>query len=201
MERMRNGVGDSVPGGSLARRSGAAPAGAAAGRRRNQFSGALRNHGRKSHARPRRTPARGGDHRGGSAGTRARAGRMRRLQHRGDRLAGEGTGNAARRRHPFGHALLQQADAGGIVPALQGHRRGGLASHRALQRATPNGREHRTCDAEAAGGDREHRRRQGSVRRHLPDRDDCRRRHRTNSPCSPATTHWPCRSLRSAGAA
>ena len=47
---MRNGFGDSVPARFFARRVGAAPAGAPPGGRRHQFSGALRNHGRKPDA-------------------------------------------------------------------------------------------------------------------------------------------------------
>ena len=201
MERMRNGVGDSLPGGPLAGRGGDAPAGAAAGGRRHQFSGALRNDGGKPHAGLGRDSARGGDHCRGGAGTSARAGGMRRLQHGGDCFAGEGTGIAARRRHPVRNALLQQADAGRIVPALQGHRRGGRDPDRALQCGAPNGRQHRARHARAARGNRKHRRREGSVGGHQPDRHDSRPGSRRSSRCSPETTRWPCRRLRSAGAA
>ena len=71
----------------------------------------------------------------------------------------------------------------------------------ALQCAAPDGRQHRARHAEAACGNRKHRRREGSVGRHQPDCHDSRPGCGGISRCSPETTRWPCRRLRSAGAA
>ena len=64
----------------------------------------------------------------GGRGARARARRRRRLRHaRSHSRRGR---DAARRRagHPVGHAVLQQADAGRALPALQGDRREHVAA-------------------------------------------------------------------------
>ena len=56
-------------------------------------------------------------------GAGAGAGRGRRLRHARDHRAGARHGAGRRRRPAVGDALLQQADAGGAVSALQGDRR------------------------------------------------------------------------------
>ena len=57
-----------------------------------------------------------------------------------------------RRRPAVGDAVLQQADAGRPVPALQGDRREHAAADRALQRARAHRRQHRGADRGAALG-------------------------------------------------
>ena len=84
-----------------------------------------------------------------------------------------------------GDAVLQQADAGRPVPALQGHRRRDAAADRALQRARPHRLQHRPGDLRAARDDPERRRREGSVGQHPADGRDL--------PRGAAATSWCCR--------
>ena len=74
-----------------------------------------------------------------------------------------------RRRHPLRHSLLQQAHAGRPVSALPGHRRRHPPAHHRVQRAGPHRRERRARHARAPRRDRQHRRREGSLRQHRPD--------------------------------
>ena len=167
---MRHRAGHAISAESFARRGGAAAAGAAADRRGNQFPGALRHHRRKPHAEPRRTAARGGNHdRRSAAHQDARGGRRRRQQHRardrnGARVQGPGRG-----RNSFRQPLLQQADAGRPLPALQGDCRGGFAADHSLQHSRAHGREYRAGDDGAARRNREHRRREGSLGKYCAD--------------------------------
>ncbi len=190
---MRNGPGDAVPERSESGRRDAAPAGAAADRWGHQLPGAVRHHGREPDADPRRAPARGRDHAGGSEGQGPGARGRRRLQHRRGCRTREGSRSAGRRRPPLGDAVLQQAHPGRPVPALQGDRLGRAAAHRRLQRAGPHRRQRRARDAEAARRHREHRRSQGSFGQHQPDRRRSSRRCPSASTCSRATMRSRCR--------
>ena len=68
------------------------------------------------------------------------------------------------RRDPVGDAVLQQADAGRSLSALQGDRREHPRADGALQRPRPHRRQHGREDDGAAVGDPEHRGRQGARR-------------------------------------
>ena len=72
------------------------------------------------------------------------------------------------------NAVLQQADAGRHLPALQGHRRGQREAADAVQHRGPHRHEHRDAHAAAAGGDREHRCGERSQRQHRADRRSVR---------------------------
>ena len=67
-----------------------------------------------------------------------------------------------RRRLPAGHALLQQADPGRAVPALQADRRQRGDSADSLQRAGPHRLRPEAGDGRTAGRHSQHRRHQGS---------------------------------------
>ena len=73
-----------------------------------------------------------------------------------------------RRRAPRRHALLQQADPGGHVPALQGGERCGRHSDHHLQHPAALGGRHVGRDDDAALRAEEHRRRQGRHRQSRP---------------------------------
>ena len=104
---------------------------------------------------------------------RPRAGprRRRRLQHAARSFTRARRDEARRRRrHPLGHAVLQQADAGRAVPALQRDRR----EHVGCRSSSTTCPGRTGCNVEpptlvAARGDPEHRRREGSVRQHDAD--------------------------------
>ena len=70
--------------------------------------------------------------------------------------------------------VLQQADAGRAVPALQGDCRGGFAADHSLQHSGPHRREHRAGDVGPAGRDREYCGREGSVGKYFADGCDSR---------------------------
>ena len=94
-------------------------------------------------------------------------GRLRRQLHQGSDRARQVRQGRRRRLAAAGRALLQQADAGRPVPALQGHRRGGgRPADRALQRARPHGRRYGARHRAAPGAGARHRRHQGSHRQH-----------------------------------
>ena len=78
--------------------------------------------------------------------------------------------------HPVGDAVLQQADARGPLPALQRDCRRGRPADRRLQRAWPDRLQRRRGHARPAERRAGHRRRQGSVGKHLADGRDLRRR-------------------------
>ena len=86
---------------------------------------------------------------------------------------------AGARRHPVGHAVLQQADAGRPVPALPRDRRRGRAADRGLQRARADRLQRRGRDARAP--QRECRTSSASRKR----RATCRRSARSAAPCPP----------------
>ena len=75
-----------------------------------------------------------------------------------------------RRLPPCWSALLQQADAGRHLPALQGDRRGRRHPADSLQRARPHRRRHAARHRGAAGRAARHHRHQGSHRRHRAGR-------------------------------
>ena len=105
--------------------------------------------------------------------------------HRGTRTAGNGlrrqfdvggTGSAARirpagrRRHPERYALLQQALAGGLVPAFPHRVRALAAAGDPLQHPGTLGRQHDGRDDAATGSrDEERDRHQGGIGRHRTD--------------------------------
>ena len=77
-----------------------------------------------------------------------------------------------RRRRHAGRALLQQADPGRPVPALQGGGRGGRHPDPALQRAAAHRRRHAGRDGGPPVAGQEHHRHQGRELRHgAPDPD------------------------------
>ena len=80
-------------------------------------------------------------------------------------------GAHGRGRHPLRHAVLQQAHAGRPLPALQSDRRRRPHADHRLQRAGTHRRECRAGHAGAAGADRQHRRREGSLGQHRADGD------------------------------
>ena len=98
-------------------------------------------------------------------------------------------------------ARLQQAPAGGAVPALQGHSRGHEPARHPLQRAHPHLAEHGGGDDAAAGRDRQHR---WGPRRHRATTSRSPRSStppRTASTSGPATTTRPSRSCASGATA
>ncbi len=116
--------------------------------------------------------------RGGQGTERAGARRRRRLRHpRGDSLGGR-VAEAGRSGHPLGDALLQPPDARRALSALQGHRRQHVAADHRLQRARPDGLQHRSGHARPPRRHPEHRRREGSVGQHHADGRDLPRRAR-----------------------
>ena len=112
-----------------------------------------------------------------------------------------GRQGGGRRRGAADLALLQQADAGRHLPALQGHRRGHALPADRLQHPRAHRLEDRGDDDRAAGRARAHRRPQGSdrlARRGAGSDPPLRRRARG---LLAATTRSPCRSWRSAAPA
>ena len=157
-----------------ARRGGRAAARAAADRRRHSLPRALRHDRREPDAHRRTSGVRVVElvveEAAGRVPVLAGAGGYDTQRgHRG----GAADGARRRRRHPVGHAVLQQADAGRAVPALQRDRRAKSACRsssttcRAAPAATSTSRTLVRLSAVP-----EHRRRQGSVgQRHADVRD------------------------------
>ena len=85
-------------------------------------------------------------------------------QHRGGDRPGPPCQEGRRRCHAGGDALLQQADAGRHVPALQGDRRCGRSADDHLQHPAALRGRHERRDHGAAGQAQEHRRREGRDR-------------------------------------
>ena len=168
IHRRRHRIDHAVQQGRLPRRGRGQAAGAPADRRRRPLPLAVRHDRRSADAEPSRKAARRRARGRRSQRPRAGAGRCGRLRHaRGDR-AGARHGARRRRRPAVGHAVLQQADAGRPVSALQGDRR----EHRALPIVLYNvpTRTGVNMSVETTArlvGDSEHRRHQGS-------RDECR---------------------------
>ena len=101
-----------------------------------------------------------------------------------------------RRRGAGGHALLQQADPGRPLPALQGDQRRDRHSDHHLQHPGPLGDRHVGRHHEAALRAREHRRRQGRHRQHgagVPAAGASSGRSSTSSPARtrPRSASWP----------
>ena len=129
----------------------------------------VRHDRRITHAHPPREAAGGGARRRGGRRQGAGDGRRRRLRHaRGDRTVAR-HGEGGRRRPAARVALLQQADAGRAVPALQGDCREHPPADRAVQHPGAHRREHRRGHGAPAGADPQHRRHQGSVGQPRPD--------------------------------
>ena len=162
--------------GSDRRGRGQAP-GAAADRRGRPLPVAVRDDGRGAHAEPQGKAARRG---AGGRGDQRR--RCRCWPGAGGYDTRETVelardmDKAGRRRPAVGDALLQQADAGRAVSALQGDRAEHLAADRALQRAVADGDQHGRRHHGAALGDPEHRRHQGAGRPRPDVRASSRRR-------------------------
>ena len=113
--------------------------------------------------------------------------RCRRLQHARSDRSRQADESGRRRRAAVGDAVLQQADAGRAVSALQGHRRGRRPADRRLQRPGPNRRQRRPRDAGPAGARSRRsspsRKRRATSRRCARSAPPCRR----TSSCSRAT--------------
>ena len=125
----------------------------------------------------RRTRPRRAARRRGSRGQGPGAGRRGWIRHEGGHPFRQAHEAGGRRRNPVGDAVLQQADAGGPLPALQRDCRRGRPADRCLQRAWPDRMQRRRRHARPAQRRAGHRRREGSVRQHL------RRWSRCAAPC------------------
>ena len=163
--------------------------------------GPLRHHRREPHAHPRGAPARGRDHarRVQRQGPRAR--RRRRLQHPRGHRAGPRPRGARGGRPALRHPLLQQAHAGGPLPALPRRRPRHPPADRGLQRAGPHRRQRRAGDARAAWPRSRPSSASRKPRATSPRWRPSSRPSPRTSPCSRATTPSPSRSSRSGASA
>jgi hypothetical protein len=138
--------------------------------RRHPRPGPLRHHRRGQHPVDRRAPARRRARDPAVAGrVPVLAGAASQRHPRGSR-ARPRLQAARRRRHPAGHALLQQADPGRPHRPLHRDRRGQRAPGRRLQRARPHRRRPPPRDRRHPRPPPAHRRHQRGDRRHDPRR-------------------------------
>ena len=112
-------------------------------RRGRPLPGAVRHDWGEPNAHARGAPARRGTGARRGSWTCARPGWRGRLQHRGGGRPRPRARGPRGPGHPFGDALLQQADAGRPRPPLRAHCLAHRASHHPLQRAGPDGLQHR----------------------------------------------------------
>ncbi len=150
----------------LGGRKGVPRTGGLADRRGHQRPGSGRHHRRKPDADPQGARAGRrmvrGPGQGPGSGDR---GRGLELDRRGGQPV-QACREGRRRRGAGGHAVLQQADPGGALPALQGDQRRDRHSDHHVQHSRPLDRRHQRRHDEAALRVEEHRRREGRDRQH-----------------------------------